>query len=966
MSGGAFVRRITVALICSMMPVATAWSQSAGSTIQGTVKDESGAAVPGVAVTVAAAELQVGKISTPTDAEGKYRIGDLPAGTYNITFELQGFKTVILNDFRLAIGFVARADATMAVGGIEESVTVSGASPVVDLTSTTTSTNLTRETIDVVPIAQGLTNLYAITAGVTTSQVDVGGSMTGKRIASQNYGPGMNSTIRIEGIDIADGTDTGVYSSSFYLDEMQIRTSGNDAEVSPPGTAMVGVMKSGSNQLHGSYNWSAERPELQSNNLNGALQAQGLTNTNPIVYLYDGMADLGGRILKDKLWFYIGGSKVDRVAGVPGFASGPGPDGKYMTADDPLANVEAHMKFFAVKLSYQPTPNNRVIYVWQPNDKYQPQGLPPEPSRFVPLESTLDYHNPSSFSKGELQSTISNHMVMNLVGGYSGFLGDYLPTRSRFAKPCAKGNPSTLDRETSLKLGCNPRWDIQHNNHWHFDGGLSMLPEKFLGGHHELKTGTSINWHQPRNAMPRSSPAGNYVLVFDRIGGLSHQPAEIQIRNAPVFPDQRTMTYAGYLKDTWRLTNRLTLNLGVRYEYQHAYTPRQSKDASPDFPTLFPAVTYAPFDVLTWRTTVPRIGLAWNIAERTVVKASAGRFNNGTPNATPFNPMSVVTETFRWKDLDGNGDYTPGEVNLDPNGPDFLSITGVNSTVLNKDLQPPMTNELTVGVERELRQNLGVRALYVYKKVVDQFATTNVLLPRSAYNIPLTRRDPGPDGVLDTKDDGRQVTIYDYDPAYRGAAFVRTEQRNSDRDDSYQTIEFTMTKRSSGRWSTTASFWVVKNNAWLIRIPDNPNNDVNAKDETWRWAGNLTGEYQLPWGVQFSGYLTAKTGLRSQRTNIFRAVDPDGGPRLNQLSTVTLALDTYGSQKGTAIDIVNLRAAKSFFLGKGQRIEFDADLFNLLNTNAPLVLTFASGPTFGYATDVVPARIARLGIRYTF
>jgi hypothetical protein len=555
-----------------------------------------------------------------------------------------------------------------------------------------------------------------------------------------------------------------------------------------------------------------------------------------------------------------------------------------------------------------------------------------------------------------------------MVGGYSGFLGDYLPTRSRFAKPVVKGNPSTLDRETGLKLGSNPRWDIQHNNHWHFDGGLSMLPENFLGGRHELKAGTSINWHQPRNAMPRSSPAGNYVLVFDRVNNVSHQPVEIQIRNAPVFPDQRAQTYAGYLKDTWRVSNSVTLNLGVRYEYQHAYTPKQSKVASPDFPTLFPAATYAPFDVLTWRTLVPRAGLAWNLADNTVVKATAGRFNNGTPNATAFNPMSVITETFRWRDVDGNGDYTPslGEVILDPSGSDFLSIAGVNSTFLNKDLQPPMTNEYTLGIERELQQNLGVRALYVFKKVVDQFATTNVLLPRSAYNIPLTRRDPGADGVLNTADDGGTVTIYDYDPAYRGAAFVRNEQRNSDHDDHYQTIELTMTRRNAGRWSTTASFWAVKYNAWVVRIADNPNNDLNAKDEAWRWAWNMSGSYELPWGVQFSGYATGKVGLLGQRTNVFRAVDPDGGPRLNQLSTVTLALDKFGSQRGAAINIANLRASKSFRLARGQRIEFDADLFNLFNSNAPLLLTRASGPTFGYATDVVPARIARLGMRYSF
>src|SRR5262245_12700593 len=191
---------------------------------------------------------------------------------------------------------------------------------------------------------------------------------------------------------------------------------------------MVCVIKSGSNQFHGWLVANVERPELQSDNLSDALRAQGLTNTNPIVHLYDTMADLGGRIIRDKLWFYGAISRQDRLSGVPGFASGPGPDGKYMTLDDPLSNVRARMLFYALKVSYQATPNNRLIYATQPTDKLQPQGLPPEPSRFRPLESTLDYHNPSSMSKGEIQSTLNNRMVLSAVGGYSGYLGDYLPT----------------------------------------------------------------------------------------------------------------------------------------------------------------------------------------------------------------------------------------------------------------------------------------------------------------------------------------------------------------------------------------------------------------------------------------------------------------------------------------------------------------------------------------------------------
>jgi hypothetical protein len=122
----------------------------------------------------------------------------------------------------------------------------------------------------------------------------------------------------------------------------------------------------------------------------------------------------------------------------------------------------------------------------------------------------------------------------------------------------------------------------------------------------------------------------------------------------------------------------------------------------------------------------------------------------------------------------------------------------------------------------------------------------------------------------------------------------------------------------------------------------------------------------MPYGVQFGAFVQTKVGILGQRTNIFRAVDPDGGPRLNQLSTVTLRLEPRGSQKSDAIHVVNLRASKNFAFARGQRIQFDFDLFNLFNTSSPITANFQSGPTFAYATAVVPPRIARIGFRYTF
>jgi len=943
------------------------WAQSSRSTIQGTVRDESGAAMPGVTVTLTSPALQVGQIVAVSETDGTYRIGELPAGLFRIAFELAGFKAYVLNDFRLTIGFVARVDATMNVGGVEESITVTGASPVVDMTSTTTSVNLTQETLESVPIGRGLQQLFAMTPGVTTNRVDVGDSWMGVRANTESYGQTANSKIQIDGIDIADGTSTGVYMTSLTLEEAQIRTSGNDAEVSVPGVSMVAVIKSGSNQFHGSYIASVERPGLQSSNLNDQLRAQGLSNTEPLRHLYDLSADLGGRLVRDKLWFYGAIVQQDKLAGVVGFAAGPGADGKYLTEDDELADVRTRLTHGALKVSYQPTRGNRLIGAWQPTLKYQPQGLPPEPSRFRPLESTLDYRNPSSMYKGELQSTLSSRMVFNVVAGYGGYLADYAPWRSTFAAPVVKGNPSRLDRETGLNLGANPKTNLEHRDKWQVDSGLSMFPEKSFAGQHELKVGTTLYWR--KNSIGwRLNPAGDYTLVFDRVNNVSGTPAEIQIRNSPAEPDSRANYYAGYIKDTWRVTEKVTLNLGLRIEQQKAFLPEQSKEVSPQFPTLYPAASYGALDVLTWNTVVPRLGVAWDVANKTVVKATFGRFVNGMDDAfaNAYNPMANITTTFKWRDLDGNGDYTPGEVNLDPNCCDFVSITGASSARLNPELRPAMTTETTVGIERELLPNLGLRVLYVSKKVTDRFGTRNVARPRSAYNIPLTRRDPGPDGVLNNSDDGGSVTIWDYDPAYFGAAFVQNEQQNSDRDDTFDTIEFTVTKRSSGKWGAMASFWAIKNDFWLTLFEDDPNVDLNSRDQTWKWAGNVSGNYFAPYGIQLGAFIQSKVGLQGQRTNIFRAVDPDGGPRLNQLTTVTLKLDEPGAQTFKAINVVNLRASKYFLINGGNRLQFDVDLFNLFNTSSPISGNFASGPTFAYATAVVPPRIARIGFRYVF
>ena len=264
------------------------------STIHGAVSDESGAALPGVTVTLTSQALQVGRVTRVTEPDGTYRFGDLPVGTYRIAFELPGFKTFIRDEVRLLVGFVSRIDATLAIGGIEETVTVSGQSPVVDQTTTTTSVNITRDTLETVPTGRGYQHLFAMMPGVTTAgSPDIGDSALASRSAIQSYGAAGTSKIEVEGINISVGESSPVYFTSFSFEEIQVKTSGNDAEVSTPGISMVSVLKSGSNQFHGSYRVAYEDSGFESDNMTPALRAQGLSATAPLKYYYEVGADLG-------------------------------------------------------------------------------------------------------------------------------------------------------------------------------------------------------------------------------------------------------------------------------------------------------------------------------------------------------------------------------------------------------------------------------------------------------------------------------------------------------------------------------------------------------------------------------------------------------------------------------------------------------------------------------------------------
>jgi Carboxypeptidase regulatory-like domain len=949
---------------------ATAFAQSVASgTIEGTVKDESSGVLPGATITVKSAQLQVGQLVQISDSTGSYRFVDLPAGTYRLTVELAGFSTTVRDDLRLTVGFNARVDVTLKVGAMEEAITVSGQSPVVDVTSTAASVAFTKEVLDSIPRGRDLQNVFAMAPGVTQAVADVGGSTMAQRQNLSSYGVLSQPKLQVEGMNITMGADqnTAIYFNDSTLEEVQIKTSGNDAEVSVPGISMVAIMKSGGNTFHGTYQASTESPKFQADNLDSALRSQGLTATSPLKTFYDVSADLGGRIVRDKLWFYGAYGRQAKKEGVLGFASGPGPDGKYLTADDPLADFETSLEQFSLKLSYQLSKNNRLVYAWQRGTKAQPQN---NADRFTPLESTRDYKNPTAIQKLELQSMLSPRVLVNAVVGYSGYVTDYDAARS-YARADA---PPRQDLATTLNTGSAPLHQNKTRDRLQSEDSISFFPERTLLGKHELKTGVSIYLDKSSDGYSNNL-ACNCVLYTDTIGGVPNTPSQIRVYNTPVVPQDHENIYAWYIKDSWRMSSRVTANLGIRWERQHSFLPAQTFGGARDWPTVFPAGDFPQIEVQKLTRAVPRVGVAWDVGGKSVVKATVGLYNYilGDTYADAFNRNATANAVFTWHDLNGDKLYEPGEVNLDLNGSDFKSITAASNRILNPNLQSANIWETTASFEREMAANLGLRVMYVYKSVGDSIVnstnnlvTINALRPFDAWSVPITRRDPGPDGVLGTADDAGRVTLFDYTAAYRGAAFVNSEVVNAPNTDRYHSVEFTMTKRFSSRWTGQVSYFTVKNHRWISSVFVSPNDQFFPVDDNWTWAGNVSGTYRLPGDVNVSGFLQSKSGVLGQRTYIFRQADPDGGPAIAQNGNTTIRVEPYGSQKLAAQNILNLRGSKDFSIGGGRRFEIDVDVFNVLNAATPTAANFQSGPSFGFVTGVIPARIARLGARFRF
>jgi Carboxypeptidase regulatory-like domain len=940
---------LLIAVILASAPGASAQTVRNGS-IAGSVKDDTGASLPGVTVTVTSPALQVAQLTRVSDDKGEYQFVDLPLGTYRMSFELSGFTKLVREGITLTTGFAARVDASLRIATMEETVTVSGASPVVDVTNTRGGATLTNELLETIPNNRTYNDIMALTPGMSPSAPPQVGQVGFGALAGgyKNYGMSGQERVFMDGVNMQSNE-----APDFAIaEEVDTKTFGTTAESPTPGAQIQIIVKSGGNAFHGRVKEEYVNDKFASSNIDDALRAQGISAGDSLMFAQDIVGDLGGRIVRDKLWFYGAVRHQKNARTITGYARDAGPDATFGTADDvpgepPGANLET-----TGKLSYQASAKHRFVGL---ANRGLAQDKESFASRFIPFETTesLRYYNYRA--KGEWQGAFSDRLLAEFLVGDSWYDATYV------TPDISRTKPSTLNRATQIQSGhsFDSRADIHRpRSNMQVSGSLSYFPAA-MGAKHELKTGYSLWWQQTETIAPNMD-SGNYQLVFDTVGGLPNRPVQLNAWNRPVSGGSNLDYYAAFVTDQWRVTNRLTANLGLRYERSVAFVPEQVKIQGP----FGSAGTFPRVDGGTWNAIAPRAGVAFDLTGngKSVLKATYGWYNHdfGDGYAATYNQNTAATLSYRWSDPNGNRNYDPGEINLDVNGPDFINITGTTNPIVNLGITQPKTQQFSVSFERELAAAVSTRLLYVNMRSVNLFQTVNPLRPYSAFNIPVVRLDPGPDGVVGTGDDGGNVTLYDYAPAFRGGQFLAQTPQNrpEGRDDSSQSLELLLAKRHAGKWSATTSILATKYHRWLVGIAQSPNDEFFPLDETWEWNYRLTGSYQARYGINLSVFYTLMNGTRGQRTYLFR--------NLPQLSTQSIRLEPFGAHSGPVRDNLNLKVAKRFTVGPTQHLELSIDALNATNSNVAWTTDYTSGPTFGYATRITTPRMLRFGVQFDF
>jgi Carboxypeptidase regulatory-like domain/TonB dependent receptor-like, beta-barrel len=945
----------------TLMSAGAGWAQTVSSTtgaINGKVTDESAGALPGVTITISSPAMQ-GTRATVSGDDGTFRFPAIPPGDYKVTYELSGFATVVREGVRVGLGFTATLNSEMKVASLQETVTVTGASPVVDVTSTTSATSFGEARLAALPNARDFWTVLAAAPAVQLTRIDVAGSAAGTQTAYSAYDTKADQhRPMVEGIVNTEGTNAaGFYYDYGAIDEVAVNAGGNTAEMPWPGVWSNFIAKSGGNEYHGKFYGDYQTKDIQSSNIPDTLTAicpggrcgnLQPSDLNRMEKYHDVNADVGGYIKKDKLWWYFSARDQNIQSLLPNF---------------PVKPFETGLRNLTGKGTYAINQNNKITGYAQGGRKLQPNrmdtfAIGALTARHESADSTWRQQYWGHTYKAGWDSVVSDKLFFEVRGGQF----KYVWPNYRYSDA-----PAFQDTGNNLVRGGNRDGWFNSPARNQVLGSISYFKEG-LGGSHNFKVGGE--WFRETFTYRRGE-GGLGNVPGDVLHILNNGvPFQVYLFQTPSKSENGLLTNGFFAQDTYQLGGRFTLNVGLRFDKYKTFLPEQEGPPAGKF-NPGPQLKFAAIDnLITFNAFAPRIGVVYDLtgAGKTVVKFNYGTFwwNPGTAiaEAVNLNPNDWYRQ-YNWTDTNLNGVWNEGEQTTL-----VAQRGGAGSAVLDPNLKEQYTREVATFFEHELMPNFAVHFGYVYRRIGNLNMTVNVNRPMSAYNVPTTIRDPGIDGVLGNADDGPNIQGFNLSAAALAAPIVNT-RTNLPGLSEFHTLEYSATKRTSGSWSLSASGSIrlnrdndtgyFGNNLRAVQAPSTPNDLINTDDGRFvfsTWTFKLNGTYRAKWNVMLTPAVRVQSGQPYGRT--FNAGTANGITYGSQ----RILAEPIDSRKQDDIVIFDLRMEKGFKAGRGTKFSVLFDIYNIGNSDAASNITWGSGGSFLLPSTIIGPRIARFGLKY--
>jgi hypothetical protein len=829
--------RLVLAALVSAGLCSSVASAQTTSAIAGVVKDASGGVMPGVTVEAASPALIERVRTVVTDSDGQYKIINLRPGTYTVTFTLPGFSTVKREGVELTNDFTAQINADLKVGGLEETITVSGQSPLVDTQSVTQKRSLTSDVISALPTGRSFQNLSVLVPGVSIAlgSQDVGGT-GGERYQTLTVHGSRSDQMPLvlNGMPYNNMNNTGGgYNTTMVINtgtvqEMTVTTSGLSAEARSSGVLSNTIPKEGGNTFRGQVFGNFANDSFQSNNLSDELIARGLLRVNGVKKIWDFNPTIGGPLLKDKVWFYGG----FRSSGAQNYIAGM------------FENLRP------TSPNYCPRPAGCTI-----NDQFHP-------NVFVPYSQDTD--NPAvggdTWTRGETLNLTWQVDQKNKITAYGHFnqrlvdcnqcnattspeAGVYFTHRPEYILQTTWSNP--LTNKILLEGGFtfyNERWIFgpkpENVNGYgpdavvsKFDSGTGYLygaasnAGPFVrAGNHQYNMRFAVNYvtgsHAFKVGMQDMWGTRQYQYDVNQAQAWTYSngiPVQISQYARPLYDKEHLNSALGiYAQDRWTV-RQLTLNLGLRFDYHNAMVPAQA----------IPAITFVAareFDAITnvpnWKDLSPRIGATYDLfgTGRTVVRANYAKYlaSESTNMATLNNRVNTSVNSASRSWTDTNGNFVPdcdlknaAAQDLSGSGGDRCGAldSALGSLAISAQYDPALTSgfgvrpndqEISFGVQHEIIRNVSADFQYTYHWFGNFVASQDTIRVPSAYD-PFCVTPPASANGLDLPSGSSQICGFfnrNPSPAFTPTFLNVTRAKNfGDVSDVYTGYDVNLTAR---------------------------------------------------------------------------------------------------------------------------------------------------------------------------